>query len=27
MPGKVLSEGSINKVKNDPRVIDVYLGH
>ncbi|HEE4844308.1 TPA: ABC transporter ATP-binding protein, partial [Klebsiella pneumoniae] len=25
--GKVLSEGSINKVKNDPRVIDVYLGH
>ena len=25
--GKVLSEGSISKVKNDPRVIDVYLGH
>ncbi|MFS7633800.1 ABC transporter ATP-binding protein C-terminal domain-containing protein [Klebsiella variicola] len=22
-----MSEGSINKVKNDPRVIDVYLGH
>lgn len=25
--GKVLSEGSITRVKNDPRVIDVYLGH
>ncbi|WP_226570348.1 urea ABC transporter ATP-binding protein UrtD [Mangrovibacter yixingensis] len=25
--GKVLSEGSISKVKHDPRVIDVYLGH
>ncbi|WP_191091600.1 urea ABC transporter ATP-binding protein UrtD [Affinibrenneria salicis] len=25
--GKVLSEGSIDKVKNDRRVIDVYLGH
>jgi len=25
--GKVLSEGSIERVKNDPRVIDVYLGH
>jgi len=25
--GKVLSEGSIQRVKNDPRVIDVYLGH
>lgn len=25
--GKVLSEGSIQKVKNDPKVIEVYLGH
>ncbi|GAA5126099.1 urea ABC transporter ATP-binding protein UrtD [Alloalcanivorax gelatiniphagus] len=25
--GKVLSEGSIDHVKNDPRVIEVYLGH
>lgn len=25
--GKILSEGSINKVKNDPKVIEVYLGH
>jgi len=25
--GKTLSEGSIQKVKQDPRVIDVYLGH
>jgi len=25
--GKVLSEGSIERVKNDQRVIDVYLGH
>lgn len=25
--GKVLSEGSMAKVKNDPKVIEVYLGH
>tara|TARA_Y100001934_G_scaffold229251_1_gene276133 strand:- start:924 stop:1673 length:750 start_codon:yes stop_codon:yes gene_type:complete len=25
--GKVLSEGSIEKVKADPKVIEVYLGH
>jgi len=25
--GKVLSEGSIQKVKNDPKVVEVYLGH
>lgn len=25
--GKVLSEGSMERVKNDPKVIEVYLGH
>ena len=25
--GKVLSEGSIEHVKQDPKVIEVYLGH
>ena len=25
--GKVLSEGSMDRVKNDPNVIEVYLGH
>ncbi len=25
--GKILSEGSMEKVKNDPKVIEVYLGH
>ncbi len=25
--GKVLSEGSMEQVKNDPKVIEVYLGH
>ncbi len=25
--GKLLSEGSIDQVQNDPRVIEVYLGH
>ena len=25
--GKILSEGSMDKVKNDPTVIEVYLGH
>ncbi|MFY8101530.1 MAG: urea ABC transporter ATP-binding protein UrtD, partial [Allorhizobium sp.] len=25
--GKVLSEGSMERVKNDPRVVEVYLGH
>ena len=25
--GKVLSEGSLEKVKADPKVIEVYLGH
>ena len=25
--GKLLSEGSIDDVQNDPRVIEVYLGH
>ncbi len=25
--GKILSEGSLDKVQNDPRVIEVYLGH
>ena len=25
--GKVLCEGSIDKVQNDPKVIEVYLGH
>ncbi|MDX9741011.1 MAG: urea ABC transporter ATP-binding protein UrtD [Gammaproteobacteria bacterium] len=25
--GKVLAEGSMNRVKNDPRVIEVYIGH
>jgi urea transport system ATP-binding protein len=25
--GKILAEGSMEKVQNDPRVIDVYLGH
>ena len=25
--GRLLSEGSVDQVQNDPRVIDVYLGH
>jgi urea transport system ATP-binding protein len=25
--GKLLAEGSMDKVQNDPKVIDVYLGH
>ncbi|MCG8673579.1 MAG: urea ABC transporter ATP-binding protein UrtD [Pseudomonadales bacterium] len=25
--GKVLSEGSMDRVKNDPNVVEVYLGH
>ncbi|MCY7316772.1 MAG: urea ABC transporter ATP-binding protein UrtD [Rubrivivax sp.] len=25
--GRILSEGSMDAVKNDPKVIDVYLGH
>jgi urea transport system ATP-binding protein len=25
--GKILSEGSMERVKSDPKVIDVYLGH
>jgi urea transport system ATP-binding protein len=25
--GKILSEGSMDKVKSDPKVIEVYLGH
>jgi urea transport system ATP-binding protein len=25
--GKILPEGSVDKVKNDPKVIEVYLGH
>lgn len=25
--GKILSEGSMETVKNDPRVVEVYLGH
>ena len=25
--GKILAEGSMDKVQNDPQVIDVYLGH
>jgi urea transport system ATP-binding protein len=25
--GKILAEGSMDKVQSDPRVIDVYLGH
>ena len=25
--GQVLSEGSMEHVKNDPKVIEVYLGH
>mgnify|MGYP001964887717 FL=1 len=25
--GHVLSEGTMEHVKNDPRVVDVYLGH
>lgn len=25
--GKVLSEGSMDRVKNDPKVVEVYLGH
>ena len=25
--GKILAEGSMEKVQNDPKVIDVYLGH
>ncbi|WP_221074594.1 urea ABC transporter ATP-binding protein UrtD [Agarivorans aestuarii] len=25
--GKVLSEGSMQRVKNDPKVVEVYLGH
>ncbi len=25
--GKVLSEGSMERVQNDPKVIEVYLGH
>jgi urea transport system ATP-binding protein len=25
--GKILSEGSMEKVKNDPKVVEVYLGH
>jgi urea transport system ATP-binding protein len=25
--GKTLAHGSMDQVQNDPRVIDVYLGH
>jgi urea transport system ATP-binding protein len=25
--GQILSEGSMEHVKNDPKVIEVYLGH
>jgi urea transport system ATP-binding protein len=25
--GKVLSEGSMDRVQSDPKVIEVYLGH
>jgi urea transport system ATP-binding protein len=25
--GKVLSEGSMEHVQNDPKVVEVYLGH
>ncbi|MEL6207106.1 MAG: ABC transporter ATP-binding protein, partial [Pseudomonadota bacterium] len=25
--GKTLSEGSMERVKNDPKVVEVYLGH
>ena len=25
--GKVLSEGSMERVKTDPKVVEVYLGH
>ena len=25
--GKILSEGTMEKVKNDPKVVEVYLGH
>ncbi|MNL28133.1 putative HMP/thiamine import ATP-binding protein YkoD [compost metagenome] len=25
--GRILAEGSMAQVQNDPRVIDVYLGH
>ncbi len=25
--GKLLSEGSLDRVKNDPKVVEVYLGH
>ncbi|SMH62628.1 urea ABC transporter ATP-binding protein UrtD [Azospirillum agricola] len=25
--GKILSEGSMERVKNDPKVVEVYLGH
>jgi len=25
--GRILAEGSMEKVKNNPKVIDVYLGH
>jgi urea transport system ATP-binding protein len=25
--GKILSEGTMDKVQNDPRVVEVYLGH
>jgi urea transport system ATP-binding protein len=25
--GKILAEGSMEEVRNNPKVIDVYLGH
>ena len=25
--GRILAEGSVDKVKNDPKVVEVYLGH
>ena len=25
--GKVLTEGSMDRVKHDPKVVEVYLGH
>ena len=25
--GKVLSEGTMDRVKHDPKVVEVYLGH